>query len=169
MYNNFNGVYKCFINLKEDDKFLFILSNSDSRILSWLGNICRSYQIRDRRKWLTAGKYIMCNPLKLYYLEHSMWCSSGFSDHECLWCYSTSQHKICCILYQESKTYMWLSLLSDMGITKVSVVLTANGAIQIVSVWLTYVYIPGVILSAFMLLCTLCFYMHRVLCQKMTK
>ena len=48
MYDKINRVYGDFNNLSEEDKFLFLMSNSDVRILNWLGKfIYRSFQIKD--------------------------------------------------------------------------------------------------------------------------
>ena len=48
--------YGEFNNLSEEDKFLFLMSNDDVRILNWVGKfIYHSFQIRDRKNWLAAG------------------------------------------------------------------------------------------------------------------
>ena len=56
MYDKINRVYGDFNNLSEEDKFLFLMSNDDVRILNWFGKfIYHSFQIRDRKNWLAAG------------------------------------------------------------------------------------------------------------------
>ena len=37
MYDKINRVYGDFKNLSEEDKFLFLMSNDDVRILNWFG------------------------------------------------------------------------------------------------------------------------------------
>ena len=50
MYDKINRVYGDFNNLSEDDKFLFLMSNFEVRILNWFGKfIYRSFQIRDQK------------------------------------------------------------------------------------------------------------------------
>ena len=51
-----NRVYGDFNNLSEEDKFLFLMSNDDVRILNWFGKfIYYSFQMKDRKNWLAAG------------------------------------------------------------------------------------------------------------------
>ena len=48
MYGKISGIYIDFKYLKSEDKFKFLLSNSDSRILNWLGKfVYQSFQTRD--------------------------------------------------------------------------------------------------------------------------
>ena len=48
MYGKINGIYSDFKNLNDVDKFIFLMSNTDGRILNWLGKFAfQSFQVRD--------------------------------------------------------------------------------------------------------------------------
>ena len=58
MYDKINRVYGDFNNLSEEDKFLFLMSNDDVRILNWFGKfIYYSFKIRDRKIDSLLGQY----------------------------------------------------------------------------------------------------------------
>ena len=49
MYSTVNGIYLDFALLSEEDKFVFLMTNTDHRIINWLGKfVYQSFQIRDR-------------------------------------------------------------------------------------------------------------------------
>ena len=49
MYDKISGIYSNFIHLNDEDKFIFLMANTDRRILNWLGKfVYQSFQIRDR-------------------------------------------------------------------------------------------------------------------------
>ena len=49
MYDKISGIYSNFIHLNDEDKFIFLMTNTDRRILNWLGKfVYQSFQIVDR-------------------------------------------------------------------------------------------------------------------------
>ena len=49
MYDKISGIYSNFIHLNDEYKFIFLMANTDRRILNWLGKfVYQSFQIRDR-------------------------------------------------------------------------------------------------------------------------
>ena len=55
MYRKIIGIYVDFALLSGEDKFVFLMSSSDHRIINWLGKfVYQSFQIRDRQKQYIA-------------------------------------------------------------------------------------------------------------------
>ena len=49
MYDKISGIYSNFIHLNDEDKFIFLMTNTDHRILNWLGKfVYQSFQIKER-------------------------------------------------------------------------------------------------------------------------
>ena len=48
MYSKVNGIYLNFAHLSDEEKFVFLITNTDHRIINWLGKfVYQSSQIRD--------------------------------------------------------------------------------------------------------------------------
>ena len=56
MYHKISVIYSNFIHLNDEDKFIFLMTNTDRRILNWLGKfVYQSFQIRDRISRIVHG------------------------------------------------------------------------------------------------------------------
>ena len=178
MYDKTNRVYGDFDNLSEEEKFLFLMSNDDARILNWFGKfVYHSFQIRDRKNWLaagtklrsTTGSLIRNNPL-LSYLKSEYGLGHvtvavllpGFAIN---WKQGrvTGQPQFRDLIHIYTIMHKCTSLAKhdDTGIAKLLFILTTNGATDrdsvctfIIYFTVFYLYICGIILQGF----TLCMY-----------
>ena len=68
MYDKISGIYSNFIHLNDEDKFIFLMANTDRRILNWLGKfVYQSFQIRIASAvQYTADKGYNCVTSNLY-------------------------------------------------------------------------------------------------------
>ena len=69
MFSKVNGMYLDFALLSDEDKFVFLMTNTDHRIINWLGKfVYQSFQIRDRLSSIVHTK------VKMIHFCHELAC-----------------------------------------------------------------------------------------------